>query len=67
VQKIQDCGPTFIDFTPCDFYFLGSLRDKVYKTNPHALRELNNNIRQKVSAISREELLGVKKRVQHVH
>jgi len=32
------------DLSPCDFYLPGRLKDKVYKTNPHNLEELTNNI-----------------------
>jgi hypothetical protein len=28
------------DLMPCDFYFWGSFKDKVYKRNPHTLHEL---------------------------
>jgi hypothetical protein len=28
----------------CDFYLWGSLKDRVYKTNPHALEEIRNSI-----------------------
>jgi hypothetical protein len=33
----------------------GSLKDKVYKTNPPPSEELRNNIHCEISAISREE------------
>jgi hypothetical protein len=39
------CSP---DLTPCDFYLWGSLRVKVYKTNPHTVEELRYNIRHKI-------------------
>jgi hypothetical protein len=42
------CSP---DLTPYEFYLLGSLKGKVYKTNPHTLEELRN-ICHKISAIS---------------
>jgi hypothetical protein len=44
------------DLTPCDFYVWESLKEKVYKTNPHTLEELRNNIHCETSAISGEEL-----------
>jgi hypothetical protein len=47
------------DLTPCDFYLWGNLKDKVYKTNPHTLEKLRNNICCKISAISGEELQRV--------
>jgi len=34
----------------------GSLKDEVYKTNPHTLEELAKNIRHMISTISGEEL-----------
>jgi hypothetical protein len=37
----------------------GSLKDKVYKTNPHILEELRNDIHCEISAVSREELQRV--------
>jgi hypothetical protein len=47
------CSP---DLTPCDFYLCGSLKDKMYKTNPHTLKELRNNIHHEISTISGEKL-----------
>jgi len=35
---------------------VGSLKEKVYKTNPHSLEELKYNIRRDISTISGEEL-----------
>jgi hypothetical protein len=35
------------------------LKEEEYKTNPHALEELSNNIRSDISAISGEELRRV--------
>jgi hypothetical protein len=62
------CGlwpPRSLNLTPCDFYFWGSLKDKVYKTNPHTLEELRNNICHEISAVSREELQRVNTSVFH--
>jgi hypothetical protein len=53
-------APHLPDITLCDFYLWGSLKDKVYKTNPHTLEELRNNIHHGISAISGEELHRVK-------
>jgi hypothetical protein len=50
------CSP---DFTSCDSYLWGSLKDKVFKTNPHSLGELRNSIRHEKLAICREELQRV--------
>jgi hypothetical protein len=51
--------PCSLDLTPCDFYLWGSLRVKVYKTNPHTVEELRHNIRPQDSTISGEELQRV--------
>jgi hypothetical protein len=40
------------DLNPCDFYLWGNLKQKVYKTNPHTIEELKENIRHELSAIS---------------
>jgi cytoplasmic iron level regulating protein YaaA (DUF328/UPF0246 family) len=40
--------------------FVGSLTDKVYKSNPQTLDELENNIREEIAKISEAEF-------QHVH
>jgi hypothetical protein len=50
------CPPRSPDLTPCDLHLWKSLKDKVYKRNPHTLEELRNNISREISAISREEL-----------
>jgi hypothetical protein len=42
--------------TSCDFYLWGSLKDKVYKSNSHALEELKNNIREEITKTSEAEL-----------
>jgi hypothetical protein len=58
-DQVISCGlltPRSPDLTPYDFYLWGILKAKVYKTNPHTLEELRNNICYKISAISREEL-----------
>jgi inhibitor of nuclear factor kappa-B kinase subunit alpha len=47
------------DLNPCDFYLWGNLKQKVYKTNPHTIEELKENIRNEVSAISPSELQRV--------
>jgi len=48
------------DLTCCDFYLWGSLKDIVYKTNPHNLEQLKNNCRE-ISTISGQEFQGVNK------
>lgn len=47
------------DLTVCDFYLWGNLKNKVYKSNPHTLEELKQNIRTEINAISEAELLRV--------
>jgi inhibitor of nuclear factor kappa-B kinase subunit alpha len=44
------------DLNPCDFYLWGNLKQKVYKTNPHTIEELKENIRNEVSTIPPGEL-----------
>jgi hypothetical protein len=46
--------------TACDFYLWGSLKYKVYKTNPHTLEEVRRKIRSEISTISEENLQRVK-------
>jgi hypothetical protein len=47
------------DLKLCDFYLWGSLKDKVYKRNPHTLHELEEYIREEISRISPAELQHV--------
>jgi len=43
------------DLWPLHFLlFVGSLKDKVYKANPHTLEELRNNIRSEIATTSVE-------------
>jgi hypothetical protein len=51
--------PRSPDLNLCDFYLWGKLKDKVYGKNPHTLDELKDNIRVKISHITREELRHV--------
>jgi hypothetical protein len=44
------------DFDPCDIFFWGCLKDKVYNSNPRA-EELKENIRREISNIPAEQLL----------
>jgi hypothetical protein len=55
--------PRSLDLTPCDSYLWGSLKDKVYKRNPHTLHELEENIRDEISRISPAELQCVNQSV----
>jgi hypothetical protein len=45
--------------TPCDFYLWGGLKDKVYKSNPHTLQELQNNTKEEMTIILEAELQHV--------
>jgi hypothetical protein len=64
LREVSDYGvisrglwrPRFPDLTPCDFYLWDILKVKVYKTNPHTLEGLRNNISSEISTISGEEL-----------
>jgi hypothetical protein len=55
--------PRSPDLTACDFYLWGSLKGKVYKTNPHTLEETRHNFRRQISTVSGEELQRVNKNV----
>ena len=50
---------TLPDLTACDFYLWGNVKNKVYKTNPHTLDKLKQNIRTEINAISEAELMRV--------
>jgi len=47
--------------------FVGNLKVKVYKTNPHTLEKLRNIICYEISTISREELQRVNNNAFHVY
>ena len=47
------------DWTPCDSFLWGRLKDNVYTTNPHTLEELRYHIRRQISTIAGEELQRV--------
>jgi hypothetical protein len=38
-----------LDLNPCDFFFWGYLKDKVYSNNPRTEEELQDNIRREIS------------------
>jgi hypothetical protein len=48
----------FPDLTLCDFYLCVSLKDKLYKPNPHTLEEVRH-ICCEISTSSREKLQRV--------
>ena len=39
------------DLNVCDFFLWGYIKDKVYKTSPQNIQELNNNITQVIRSI----------------
>jgi hypothetical protein len=43
------------DLNPCEYFFWGCLKDKVYKSNPRA-EELKENIHREIVNIPAEEL-----------
>jgi hypothetical protein len=47
------------DLNPCDFFFWGSLKDKVYNSHPRTEEELRENIRKKIANIPAEWLQRV--------
>ena len=51
--------PRFPDLSSCDFYLLGTLKQKVYANNSHNLDQLKENITNAIRRITREELQAV--------
>ena len=51
--------PLSPDLTPCDFFFWGYLKTKVYEQRPQTLEPLKEAIRQEVAAITPEMILKV--------
>jgi hypothetical protein len=47
------------DFYPCDFFFWGCLKDKVYNSNPRKEKKLKENIRREIANIPAEQLQRV--------
>jgi hypothetical protein len=47
------------DLNPCDFFFWGCLKDKVYNSNPGTEGELKENIRREIANIPAEQLQNV--------
>jgi hypothetical protein len=54
-------------FMPCDSYLWGSLKDEVYKINPHTLHELEENILEEISRTSPAELQCVTRECSHTY
>jgi hypothetical protein len=54
-NKVWSWASAFPDLISCNFYFWGSLEDKVYKTSPHTVEELRNNIQYEITRISNQE------------
>jgi hypothetical protein len=51
-------SPHSPDFNPCDFFFRGCLKDKVYKSN-HRTEELKDNIGREIVNIPAGQLQRV--------
>ena len=51
--------PRSPDLSSSDFYFWGTLKQKVYANNPHILDQLKENITNAIRRITREELQAV--------
>lgn len=51
--------PRSPDLTVCDFYLWGTLKNRVYRNNPHSVDELKNSIRTEILKITEEELKRV--------
>lgn len=51
--------PRSPDLSTCDFYLWGSLKGKVYGSNPKTLEELKENIRSAIQMIDSDELQRV--------
>jgi hypothetical protein len=54
------CSP---DLNPCDFFFCGCLKDKVYNSN--AQTELKENIHREIANILAEQLQKVNQNLSH--
>jgi hypothetical protein len=46
------CSP---NLNPCDFFFWGCLKDKVYNSNPQTEEELKENIHREIADIPAEQ------------
>ncbi|PSN36477.1 hypothetical protein C0J52_25263 [Blattella germanica] len=46
-------------YSLCDYYLWGTLKNRVYRINPHNIDELKDNIRTEIRIISEEELLRI--------
>jgi inhibitor of nuclear factor kappa-B kinase subunit alpha len=53
------------EMNPCDFFFWGCLKDKVYKSNPQMEQELKENIHREIVNISAEQFQRVKQNLFH--
>ena len=59
-HKTNNIHVRFICYlTAYDFYLWGNLKNIIYKTNPHTIDELKQNIRTEINAISEAELMCV--------
>jgi hypothetical protein len=44
------------DLNPCDFFFWGCLKDKLYNSNPRKEEELKENIHREIANIPAKQL-----------
>jgi hypothetical protein len=63
----SDIWPAFSpDLNPCNFFFWGCLKDKVYSNNPRMEEELKGNICREISNIPVERLQKVNQNLFHL-
>jgi hypothetical protein len=53
------------DLHPCDFFFWGCLKNKIYNRNPRKKEELKENIHKESANIPVEQLRRVKQTLIH--
>jgi hypothetical protein len=51
------------DLNPCDFFFSGCLKDKVYNSNPQTNKEPKENICRETANIPAEQLERVNQKI----
>jgi hypothetical protein len=47
------------ELNPCEFFFWGCVKDKVYKSNPRMEEEVKENIRKEIANVPVEKLRKV--------
>lgn len=58
-DRVVNYPPRSPDLNPCDYYLWGMLKGKVYVNNPHTREQLQENITQVISNITRAEIRRV--------